>query len=117
MKQRLLWCGLGVTLLTGTPHVAAQDQPPEAPAKVLQIIREEIKAGRASAHETYESGYVKAYAAARRAPYLAMSTLTGPSEAWYLVPFASYAALEQEHEATANDATLSAELERLDEGD
>ena len=117
MKQGLLSCGLGLVLLAGWEPAIKQDLAPEAPAKVLQIIREEIKAGRATAHEKYEAGYVKAYKAAKRAPYLAMSTLSGPSEAWFVVPFPSYAALEKETEATAKDATLSAELERLDEGD
>jgi hypothetical protein len=117
MKQALLSCGLGVTLLAGAAPAIAQDQPPEAPAKVLQIIREEIKSGRATAHEKFESGYVKAYRNAKRAPYLAMSTLTGPSEAWYIVSFPSYEALETESDAIAKDTTLSAELERLDEVD
>jgi hypothetical protein len=117
MKQGLLSCGLGLVLLAGWEPAIAQDLAPEAPAKVLQIIREEIKAGRATAHEKYEAGYVKAYKAAKRAPYLAMSALTGPSEAWFIVSFPSYAALEKETDATAKDATLSAELERLDEGD
>ena len=117
MKQGLLSCGLGLALITGWEPAIAQDLAPEAPAKVLQIIREEIKAGRATAHEKYEAGYVKAYKAAKRTPYLAMSALTGPSEAWFIVSFPSYAALEKETDATAKDATLSAELERLDEGD
>ena len=117
MKQGLLSCGLGLALLAGWEPAIAQDLAPEAPAKVLQIIREEIKAGRAAAHEKYEAGYVKAYKAAKRTPYLAMSALTGPSEAWFIVSFPSYAALEKETDATAKDATLSAELERLDEGD
>lgn len=117
MKQGLLSCGLGLVLLAGWEPAIAQDLAPEAPAKVLQIIREEIKAGRATAHEKYEAGYVKAYKAAKRAPYLAMSALTGPSEAWFIVSFPSYAALEKETDVTAKDATLSAELERLDEGD
>ena len=117
MKQGLLSCGLGLAVLAGGAPVVAQDLAPEAPAKVLQIIREEIKAGRAASHEKYEAGYAKAYKAAKRTPYLAMSTVTGPSEAWFIVPFPSYAALESETDATAKDPTLSAELERLDEGD
>jgi hypothetical protein len=117
MKQGLLSCGLGLALLAGWEPAIAQDLAPEAPAKVLQIIREEIKAGRTTAHERYEAGYVKAYRGAKRVPYLAMSTLSGPSEAWFIVSFPSYAAMEKEIDATAKDATLSAELERLDEGD
>jgi len=117
MKQGLLSCGLGLAVLAGCGPAIAQDLAPEAPAKVLQIIREEIKAGRATAHEKYEAGYVKAYKAAKRTPYLAMSTLSGPSEAWFIVSFPSYAALEKEIDATAKDAALSAELERLDESD
>jgi hypothetical protein len=117
MKERLLSCGLGLALLAGCAPAIAQDLAPEAPAKVLQIIREEIKAGRTTAHEKYEAGYVKAYRAAKRTPYLAMSMVSGPSEVWFIVSFPSYAALENETRATAKDAMLSAELERLDEGD
>jgi hypothetical protein len=117
MKRGLLSCGLGIAVLAARVPSSAQDLAPEAPAKILQIIREEIKAGRATAHEKFESGYVKAYRAAKRAPYLAMSTLTGPNEAWFIVPFPSYAALQKETDAVAKDATLSAELERLDEYD
>ena len=110
MKERLLSCGLGLALLAGCAPAIAQDLAPEAPAKVLQIIREEIKAGRTTAHEKYEAGYVKAYRAAKRTPYLAMSMVSGPSEVWFIVSFPSYAALENETRATAKDAMLSAEL-------
>ena len=46
-----------------------------------------------------------------------MSTLSGPSESWLIVLFPLYAAMEKEAGATAKDATLLAELGRLDEGD
>jgi len=110
----MVMCTAGV-LSTGS--LALAQDPPQGPAKILQILREEVKPGRSTAHERLEAGYAKAFKAARRSPYLAMSTITGPSEAWFLVRFDSYAALEAENDAIEKDATLTQALGQLDEAD
>ena len=45
--------------------------------------------------------------------YLALVSLTGSPEAWYITPFESHAALEESNKREDADAVLSAELERL----
>ncbi len=110
----VLLCAVGV--LSNGGLARAQDAP-QGPAKILQIFREEVKPGRSAAHERLEAGYARAFKAARRAPYLAMSTIAGPSEAWFLVRFDSYAAMEAENDAVEKDSTLTQALGQLDEAD
>ena len=110
----LLLCAVGV--LSNGGLALAQDAP-QGPAKILQIFREEVKPGRSAAHERLEAGYARAFKAARRSPYLAMSTIAGPNEAWFLVRFDSYAAMEAENDAIEKDSTLTQALGQLDEAD
>lgn len=116
VRHLLLLCGIGMLGVPGGGPTLAQEPPP-GPPKVLLILREEVKPGRSAAHERLEANYVKAFKAAKRAPYIAMSTVTGPSEAWFLVRFDSYAALEAENDAIERDAALTQTLGQLDEQD
>ncbi len=49
--------------------------------------------------------------------YLAFVSMTGPSEAWYITPQASHAAIAETMKREGTDAVLSSELERLQRGD
>src|SRR3989441_8893966 len=46
-----------------------------------------------------------------------MTSLTGPSEAWFIVPFASNAAVADEMKLESSDTALAAELARLGRAD
>lgn len=81
----VVWLGGGAAMLR------AQDQNSPIP-KVLLIDREMVKFGKDAGHEKNEAAFAKAFAAAK-APdhYLAVTTMSGPSEAWFLIGFDSYA--------------------------
>ena len=93
----------------GSPPAAA-----EAPPKVLQIIREEVKPGKGAAHEKIEAGWPAAFHKANGAGYyIAMTAQSGPNEAWFVGAWDSLAAAEKETKAYDDNATLTAELQRL----
>jgi hypothetical protein len=96
--------------------IGAQEGP--GPRKVIQITREEIKAARGAAHAQAEGAYVRAFRAAK-APvyYVGLRSLTGPTEAWFLSSYESYAALEQENDLVAKNASLARALEMADDQD
>jgi hypothetical protein len=49
--------------------------------------------------------------------YLAMTAVTGPSEAWFLTGYPSFAAWEKDRDDTDKNTALTAELDRLIEKD
>jgi hypothetical protein len=71
---------------------AAQSHEPPA---VLEIVRESIKEGHAPAHEKVESDWANAFRK-HNFPYhqLALTSMAGPSEAWFLIGFPSFAAVQ-----------------------
>ncbi|MDP8979658.1 MAG: hypothetical protein M3O35_03590 [Acidobacteriota bacterium] len=93
----------------------AQDQT--NPPPMLRVIREDIKPGRGAAHERIEAGYVRAFAKSKYPNYLAMTSLTGPDQAWFLEPYATYAALESSLQLVDHDAVLKKQLDQLDSQD
>lgn len=115
-KKAIGLIGVACLLGTATPRAAAQEPPP--PPKVLQVIREEVKPGKGPAHEKVEAGWPRAFAMANwPTHYLAMTSITGPSEAWFLVGFDSFTAWEKDMKATEGNKGLSAEMEKLSEKD
>ena len=69
-------------------HLAfGQTGLPTSQPKLLTIVREEVKPGRAADHANHEAGWPAAFEKAMSPDYyLAMTSLTGPSEAWYVIP-------------------------------
>jgi hypothetical protein len=117
MKKISLYSTLLVSLVA-FPLRAAEGPGPGAPPKVLQIYREEVKVGKAPAHVKVEKGFVAAMAKAKwPTHYLAMTTVTGPSEAWFLTGYPSFAAWEKDREDTDKNTALTADLDRLIEKD
>jgi hypothetical protein len=81
-------------------------------------VREEVKTGRGADHQKHEAGWPAAYAKSKSTDYyLAMSSMTGPNEVWYVVPFASHQAMADGMKRDDADAVLSAELARLSKVD
>jgi hypothetical protein len=87
------------------------------PPPLLRIIREDIKPGRAAAHERIETGYVRAFAKSKYPNYIAMTSLTGTDQAWFIEPHANYAALEGSLQLVDHNPALKKELELLDAQD
>jgi hypothetical protein len=116
MKKISLYSTLLVSLVAFP--LRAAESPSNAPPKVLQIYREEVKVGKAPAHVKVEKGFVAAMARANwPTHYLAMTTVTGPSEAWFLTGYPSFAAWEKDREDTDKNTALTADLDRLVEKD
>jgi hypothetical protein len=109
--------GVASLLWIGATAAGAQALPTSQPA-LLTIFREQVKVGRAADHARIESGWPAAFARAKSPNYyLALTSLTGPSEAWFLAPFATNAAYGEELKLESSDTTLAAELARLSRAD
>jgi hypothetical protein len=91
------------------------------PPKVLVVMREYLKPGKAgSTHEKTESAFVRAMSAAKwPTHYFGMDSLSGPSRSLFLVGYPSFEAWEKDNLATQKNATLSAAFDRasLADGD
>jgi hypothetical protein len=104
--------------LVAFPLRAAESPGPNPPPKILQIYREEVKVGKAPAHVKVEKGFVAAMAKANwPTHYLAMTAVTGPSEAWFLTGYPSFAAWEKDRDDTDKNKAFTAELDGLIEKD
>ena len=104
-------------LISGTGVGLAQTLPTTQP-NMLNITREEVKLGRAADHAKIEAGWPAAYEKAKSPNYyLALISMTGPTEAWYITPFESHAAIGDSLKREDVDPVLSAELARLSRAD
>jgi hypothetical protein len=76
------------------------------PPKVLQIIREEVKPGRGPAHQKHEAAWTQAFVNAKYPTHLlTISSVTGPSEDWFLSGFDSFVAWEQDSKTMQQNAS------------
>jgi hypothetical protein len=104
-------------MLLGTTSVAAQQLSTSQP-NLLRIVREEVKPGRAAEHAKIEAGWPAAYEKAKSTDYyLALVSMTGSPEAWYITPYASHAAIGEVMKRESADPVLTAELARLSRAD
>lgn len=103
-------------LFLGSCVTSAQNSndPNMGPPKVLVIIREYLKPGRAgSMHEKTESAFVRAMAAAKwPTHYFGVDSMSGPSRSLFLVGYPSFEAWEKDTTATQKKTTLSAAFDR-----
>lgn len=100
-------------LVVGGTALVAQSLPTTQP-KVLQIFREQIKTGHDAAHAVNERGWPEAFAQAKSPDYyLAMASMTGRSEVWYVAPWDSYTAWGKAMARDEANTELSAQLQRL----
>ena len=89
----------------------------EEPAAVVLIGREAIKEGKSAAHEKVENEWARAFRRAKFPYYwLGMSTMTGPSEVWFVSFYHSFAEIEQSDKKVESTA-LKNESELLDARD
>lgn len=97
----------------------AQDQAGTMPPpKVLQIGREEVKTGKAPAHARYEAEWTQAVVRAKYpTPYLGLTSITGPSEAWWLTGFDTFAAWEKDAKLSDPGTALGAVNDKFASGD
>ncbi|MFO1498513.1 MAG: hypothetical protein U1G07_09000 [Verrucomicrobiota bacterium] len=112
MKPLLFAVGMLIAA-GGLSQARGQDLPTSQP-KYLTVYREQVKVGRADAHSKFEAGYPAALEKAKSPDYyLALASITGSSEVWYVQPGESYAAVGESMQREAKDPVLAAELSRL----
>jgi len=113
-KPRIPHCLLIALALASIPCVSAQNGLPASQPKRLTIVREDVKVGLGADHAKNEAGWPAAYEKAKSPNYyIALTSMTGPSTALYLVPFDSFAAEAESMKREDKDPVLSAELSRL----
>ena len=105
---------LSVLLLAaGAGNALAQALPATQP-KFINIYREQIKVGHDAAHAKTEAAWVAAFEKANSsATYLALASITGLPEVWFVEPFETYSALGKARDMNTANAALTAELELI----
>ena len=112
--KRCMGLWLVLTLLTaGAATMVAQDYT-MSPPKVLVLMREFVKPGKAGApHQRTESAFVQAMTAAKwPTHYLGMDSLSGNSRSLFATGYDSFAAWEKDNQAIEKNTTLAAALDR-----
>ena len=108
---------LGVVLSIGS-SLAAQSattsRDPNEPPTLLVIYREEVKPGKGAAHAANEQAWAAAFTKGQ-APvrWLGMTSIAGPSEAWFLSRYDSYADFQKTEDAMDASAALTAEQDKF----
>lgn len=107
-------CGGGFpAVLSGQGQGLPTSQP-----SLVTIIREAVKPGRTAEHARIESGWPAAFGRVSSPDYyLAMVSITGEPQAWYIIPSASNAAYGEQMKRYDNDPATTAELDRLSRAD
>ena len=104
---------LSVLALGSVTGTLAQGLPKSQP-KLLSIVRESVKPGRAAEHAKHEAGWPAAYEKAKSTDhYIAMTSMTGPTEAWYVSSWDSHAALGESMKRDDKNEALGKDLEGL----
>jgi hypothetical protein len=102
-----------IVLALTAGRVVAQGMPTAQPG-ILTIIIEEVKVGMDADHEANEAGWPAAFAKVNsQYYYIALESITGSAEAWFISPYASFAAEGENMKENQSNASLSAELDRL----
>jgi hypothetical protein len=116
MKRGSIVLVAAMLLLGFTSAAFAQEATP--PPNIIQIFREEVKVGHGPAHARTEAGWPRAFAKANwPVHYLAVTSVTGPQEAWFIAGYESMAAWEQDQKSIEKNTALQAEMDRLSEVD
>ena len=94
----------------------AQAQPQEGPPRLIRIFREDIKSGKGAAHEKVEAAYVRAFSKSGYPSYLALTSMSGTNQAWFVERYSSYEEMEKAVHLAAAEP-LKTTLEQLDAQD
>jgi hypothetical protein len=87
---------------------------PTTQPNLIQIVREEVKIGHEAAHRKTEAGWPAAFEKAKDPEYyMAMVSMTGPAEAWFVIPLDSHKAMGDMLKRQNDNPALSTELDRL----
>jgi hypothetical protein len=117
--SRVLRTTVLLLLAIGGTAVAAfaQGLPTSQPG-LLYLVREEVKVGHVADHPKVEAGWPAAFEKAKSPYYyVALASLSGTPEVWFVAPFENHAAFGDSLKRESEDAALSAELDRLSRAD
>ncbi len=95
------------------PALLAQSGPMPPPPLML-FVREEVKPGHGAGHAATESAWTRALTKGKsKDHYMGMTALTGPSEAWFILGYASYADWESKQNEFEKNEALKAEVDKI----
>ena len=96
----------------------AQPDNPQShePPAIMQIVIETVKEGRSPAHEKVESDWAAAFRRRQMPHQLALTSMSGAPEAWFLIGFPSFAAVEV-NDKTFRKPGIKEEMDALDARD
>lgn len=98
---------LPLALLVTAPAALSAQTP--APPNILSVFRESVKVGKGAAHDAHENAWARSLAAVKGAdPFIAMSSLTGPREIWYMQVFPNWEAYQKSTDNSRDNAALTA---------
>jgi len=93
---------LAVVFLFGSlaSFAQAQDQSYSGPPKLIRIGREEVKVGKAAAHEVLEAAWARSFADAKSPDnWIGMDSTTGSNEVWFVSGYSSMSDMEKTRQA------------------
>ncbi|MBV9087483.1 MAG: hypothetical protein JOY79_08370, partial [Acidobacteriaceae bacterium] len=119
MRKGMIVISLVVIALSMcAPVFAGDNDGTMAPPNYLNITREMTKPGVGPAHEKLEMGWPQAFNKANWSThYLAMTSMTGPTEAWFITGYDSAEAAEKDADAFAHNTSLRTASEQLAQQD
>ncbi len=106
------------TLLGLAATALVAQSGPMPPPPLIQIAREELKPGHGAAHAATESSWSRIMRKAKSTDYyLGMSSVTGPSEAWFLMSYGSYADYEAKQNELDKNPAAKKEIDTISQAD
>lgn len=117
MKRATLSSLFSKLVFLVAPALLAQGGPMPPPPLML-FVREEVKPGHGAAHDATESAWTRAMIKGRSTDhYLGMNALTGASEAWFIMGYASYADWEAKQKELDKNPAVKKEIDRIAQQD
>jgi hypothetical protein len=117
MSKRSMFAALTAVAWSIPGIIMAQNPVPTTQPAVLIIYREDVKVGHGAEHENVEAGWPAAYAKVKSPnSYIAITSITGAPEAWFLAPYANWKGLGDAVKLDG-DPAIAPELARLQKAD
>lgn len=99
------------------PALLAQGGPMPPPS-LMMFVREEVKPGHGAAHAVTESAWTRALVKGKSTDhYIGMNALTGPTEAWFIMGYGSYAEWEAKQNEFDKNPAIKKEVEKIAQQD
>jgi hypothetical protein len=89
-----------------------------APPPLMLVVREEVKPGHGGPHAATESAWTRILTRGKSTDhYLGMTSLTGPSEAWFIMGYASFADWESKQNEFDSNPAFRKEIDKVAQDD